>query len=515
MKNELSINHFENEKYRIEKIKDDFADKFQINEINDIITLKRVDKKEGWGANVKLKIFNKIQFKEYIKEFGNSNDNIKSIQLEKIISTHHYENKKYKLYSVSNYNDTFKINYNESTHELNVKRIDVNKGWDQELKLEYYEKENQKIKYIQIGPSKNESKQIIINIEQLPYYQLPNTYEDKIIYIKKIKNEYEDTFEFEYNESDKIIKVKRLQTEEGWGQNLMISFLIKEKNELHYFYIGSSKSNRLYKKLYFKKPKIYISLTTIPSRANQKVFIQNIRKFIQEQENTYVKIEKIFINIPKEYKRFKEKINTHVIEDLKKIKQIEIIYLDRDYGPSSKYLGPLINNKFNIHDSLLIIIDDDRIYNDNLVKHFLISHQSYPHYEFYAGLWKYFFDKDYKYLKNNFLEITKYKEENKDNFKLGNGLGGFFGFCLKIKNKKEFIDYHLYLLDNYEKSFFHDEGITLGYLKKKELPIIYLKHLGCYEYKKESVDALCLSGSCDRSKVEKDILSITNNENLI
>ena len=145
MKNELSINHFENEKYRIEKVKDDFADKFQINEINDKITLKRVDKNEGWGANVKLKIFNKIQFKEYIKEFGNSNDNIKSIQLEKTISTHHYENEKYKLYSVSNYNDTFKINYNESSYELNVKRLDINTGWDQELKLEYYEKENTSI----------------------------------------------------------------------------------------------------------------------------------------------------------------------------------------------------------------------------------------------------------------------------------------------------------------------------------------------------------------------------------
>ena len=515
MKNELSINHFENEKYRIKKIKDGFPDKFQINEENDNIILKRIDKKEGWGADVKLKIFNKIEFKEYIKDFGNSNENIKSIQLNKTISKNHYENDIYKLYNVSEYNDTFNINYNENNHELSVKRLDSKGGWDQELKIEYYEKKNKKIKYIEVGPSKNNTKVIIININQLPYYQLPNTFENELYFIQKIKNEYEDIFEFSYNENEEILKVKRLNTEEGWGQNLMISFLNKEKNDIHYFYIGSSQSNFLFKKLYFKKPKIYVSLTIIPSRANQPIFLQNINKFIKDQENDYIKIEKMFINIPKEYKRFRDKINTHVIEDLKKIKQIEIIYLDIDYGPSSKYLGPLINNKYNIHDSLLIIIDDDRIYNENLIKHFLICHQSYPHYEFYAGLWKYFFDKDYKYLKNDFLEITKYKEENKDNFKFGNGLGGFFGFCLKIKNKREFIDYHYYILENYKKSFFHDEGITLGYLKKKELPIIYLKHLGCYEYKKESVDALCLSGSCDRSKVEKDILSITNNEDLI
>lgn len=515
MKNELSINHFENEKYRIKKVKDGFPDEFLIIEENDILTLKRLDKNEGWGANVKLKIFNKIKFKEYIKEFGNSIENQKSISLEKTISTQHYENEKYKLYSVSDYNDTFQIDYNENNHELIIKRLDADTGWDQLLKLEYYEKKSKKIKYIQVGSSKNETKKIIINIEELPYYQLPNTYENEFIFIQKIKNEYNDTFKFEYNSDEQIIKVNRLDTNEGWGQHLMISFLIKENKEIHYFYIGSSQTNSFFKKLYFKKPKIYVSLTTIPSRANQKIFLENIKKFIREQQNDYVQIEKIFINIPKEYKRFKDKINTKVIEELKEIKQIEIIYLEKDYGPSSKYLGPLILNKYNIHDSLLIIIDDDRVYNKNLIKHFLISHQSFPSYEFYAGLWKCFFDKDYKFLKNNFLEITRYQEENKDNFKFGNGLGGFFGFCLKIKNKKEFIDYHLYLLDNYKKSFFHDEGITLGYLKKKELPIIYLKHLGCYEYKKESVDALCLSGSCDRSQVEKDILYITNNENLI
>ena len=172
-------------------------------------------------------------------------------------------------------------------------------------------------------------------------------------------------------------------------------------------------------------------------------------------------------------------------------------------------------NNYIKKDDLLIVIDDDRLYNKNLVKNLVTSYRSFSQYEFYTGLWSYFFDKKYKYLEKDFLEITLLKEKNEDNFKFGNGVGGFFGFALNIKDKKEFINYNLKILEKVNNSFFHDEGIILGYLKKKEKTILYLKHYGCYEYDNESVDALCKSGLCDRTLTEKEILYTTNYQSLL
>ena len=510
MKNKFSINYFENEKYRIKKVKDGFEDKFEINEINNLIIIKRIDANEGWGANLRLKIFNKITNKEEIEIIGNSEKNIKRKKLKELISKNHYENDKYKLYIISEFNNLFKINYDEKNKKLKIIRIDKLIGWKQELKMEYYDKETTKIKHILIGSNNNHIKELTIDLESIEYKNEPNYYEDDNIIVKIKKNIHKDEFEFSYEVNTNVLKIKRIDTNEGWGQNLILKIRNKKNNRDYIFYIGSSHNQIILKKLNFQIPKIYVSLTTIPSRIN--ILIENLKYFIKHQNEG---IDKIYINIPIKYKRFKENITQENINELKKINKVEIIYLEEDYGPSSKYLGPLMKYKRELENNLLIIIDDDRIYNENLVRNFIIANQSLPQYEFYAGLWNYFFDNNYKKLDKEYLEIIRYKEKNKDKFHYGNGLGGFFGFCLKLKNSEEFVNYHLDILEKYKKSFFHDEGISLGYLKKKEKEIIYLKHIGCYSYKTESIDALCLSGKCNRKKVEKDILYITNNENLL
>ena len=510
MKNYFSINYFENEKYRIKKIKDEFLDKFEINEIEDELIIKRVDQNKGWGANLRVKIFNKVINEEFIQKVGDSEENIKKIKLKTTKSTSHYENDIYKLYVISNYNDIFNIKYNEKTKRLKIIRIDKKVGWNQNLMLEYYEKETTNIKHIQIGSHKEHIKELTIDFNEIEYKMKPNHYDNKYIEINIKNNEYKDEFDFSYDEKRSILKIQRIDSNEGWGQHLKIELIKKDNQKKYIIYIGSSTTQIKYKKIYFSVPNVNISLTTIPSRIN--LLIKNLNNFIKEQS---YEINKIFVNIPIKYKRFKENINQQSIEELKKINKVEIIILDEDYGPSSKYLGPLMKYKEKLSNELLIIIDDDRKYNKNLVRNFVIASQSFPQYEFYAGLWGYFFNDNYKILNNEYLEITKIKEKNEDNFYYGNGLGGFFGFCLKLKNIDEFINYHLTLLKKYEKSFYHDEGISLGYIKKKECEIVYLKHIGCYSYKEESIDALCLSGKCNRKKVEKDILYISNNENLL
>ena len=507
MKRYISVNLFENEKYRIQKVKDNFKDNFEIIENDDIIIIKRLDSNGGWGANLSIKIFDKVNNYEYIKRVGSSDINELKIKLDPIKSINHYENNFFKLYSISSFNDLFKIHYDNIYKNLEVNRLDKNEGWDQDLIIEYYEKVTENIKHIKFGSSKENKKTIIVDINKINYVPISNIYKDTKIEIKKINNNYDDKFIFDYDHKTSILKIQREDKTEGWGQNLMISVDYKDNN--YTIYIGSSNNNIFYKKLNLKKYKIYVGLTTIPSRIS--ILLNNLNNFIKNQTCEF---EKILITIPKKYRRFSNGIDKEYIELLEKNDKIELIYIENDLGPASKYLGPLINNKIGNED-LLVIIDDDRIYNRNLIKNFETAYRSFENYSFFSGLWSYFFDKNYKYMTDNFLEITVCNEKNKDNFKFGNGLGGFFGFAISLKDKKEFIDYNIKIMKRIDKSFFHDEGIILGYLKKKEESIIYLKHLGCEFYKEETVDALCKSGLCDRSIIEKQILYYTNYESLL
>ena len=120
---------------------------------------------------------------------------------------------------------------------------------------------------------------------------------------------------------------------------------------------------------------IYISLTTIPKR------LKNLKKSIDSLLNQTYKPNKIFINIPSRYKRFKE-----TIED-KDIPRFDnpIVEITRceDFGPGTKLLGSL--DKFE-KNSLIILADDDHIYEDFMVEKFNYFFSKAPEnaYSFYV-----------------------------------------------------------------------------------------------------------------------------------
>ena len=113
--------------------------------------------------------------------------------------------------------------------------------------------------------------------------------------------------------------------------------------------------------------KFYVSMTTIPSRI---FYIYKTIDSILLQTHLP---EKIYVNIPKYYKRFNKTIIscypnlTSEMYELEKIKLkyksiVEINIIDDDYGPGTKLLGLLtINNKYN-NDDFVLLIDDDVIY---------------------------------------------------------------------------------------------------------------------------------------------------------
>ena len=120
---------------------------------------------------------------------------------------------------------------------------------------------------------------------------------------------------------------------------------------------------------------IYVSLTTIPKR------IGNINKSIESLLRQTVKPDKIFINIPKKFKRFKEVIEENHIPKFEE----NIVEVTRceDFGPGTKLLGSLKKFKKN---SLVILVDDDHIYENYMIEKFNYFYSLEPNnaYSFYV-----------------------------------------------------------------------------------------------------------------------------------
>ena len=192
---------------------------------------------------------------------------------------------------------------------------------------------------------------------------------------------------------------------------------------------------------------IYVSLSTIPQR------IKNIDRSVDSLLKQTKKPDKIFINIPNKYQRFDEMVNDNQIPKFSN----DIVEITRceDCGPGTKLLGSLKKLKKN---SLLILADDDHIYEDYMIEKFYYFYSKAPNnaYSFYVhplgnfgvgqgadgfaintnhleGI-KFFYDKivkDYKELflyddlwisyflyffrKNKILSLQEHLKKNKDN----------------------------------------------------------------------------------------------------
>ena len=539
-------NYYENEYYKL-KIYSKYKDKFDLNIDDDKIIIKRIDSITGWGQNLEITLRYKSLSKNVIINVGSSEENIKKVAMPIFNTNHnymqtHYEDEKYKIYYISEeYNDVFKINYDDHLQKIYIKRLDSITGWGQELKLKFINKiNNNESKIITVGKSDNNNmvydvydvydvsnkssisetsdvsnKSSISETSDVSkvYEQTisPPSYKSDNYIITIQNNKYPDLFNIFFYEENSTIYVKRTDANEGWGQLLMIDIFDIKQNYNFPIYIGPSLVNDIYKKIDLIIHKCYVSLTTIPTRIILPAFIENVKNFISHQ--TYP-IEKMFIVIANKYKRFKENIPNNIINTLKQIPKVVIITLDEDMGPASKYLGPLMNYYDILKNNLLIIIDDDRVYNKNLIKHFTIGFNSNPVPRFASGQWSEYFNKDYSKMDDSSLALSLYKEKNDNNFFHGQGVGGFFGFCLKVNDMHDFINYNIKILNRLPSSIYHDEGIILGYLKYNKEVIMYLKHKGCTVSNEEMVDALCTSNLVNRQKIEKEILQITNLERL-
>jgi len=120
---------------------------------------------------------------------------------------------------------------------------------------------------------------------------------------------------------------------------------------------------------------IYVSTTTIPQR------VKSLDKSIKSLLNQSKKPDKIFINIPFKYKRFNETIKDDEIPKFDS-SVVEITRCE-DCGPGTKLLGSL--DKFE-KNSLLILFDDDHVYEDYMIEKFFYFYSKAPNnaYSFYV-----------------------------------------------------------------------------------------------------------------------------------
>ena len=186
---------------------------------------------------------------------------------------------------------------------------------------------------------------------------------------------------------------------------------------------------------------IYVSITTIPQR------IKNLGKSIESLLKQTRKPDKIFINIPFKYKRFNEVINDEQIPKFDD-NYVEINRCE-DYGPGTKLLGSLSKLKKN---SLIILADDDNIYEDYMIEkfHYYYSLEPDNAYSFYV--------------------------HPLGNFGIGQGADGF---AINTNHLNGIEDFYNTIVKNYKELFLYDDlwiSYFLYFFKKNKILSLH-RHL--------------------------------------
>ena len=179
---------------------------------------------------------------------------------------------------------------------------------------------------------------------------------------------------------------------------------------------------------------IYISLSTIPQR------IKDLNKSIESLLKQTKKPDKIFINIPFKYRRFKETIDDNKIPKFDN-SEVEITRCE-DCGPGTKLLGSLDKLEKN---SLVILVDDDHTYEDYMIEKFFHFYSKSPNnaYSFYV--------------------------HPLGNFGIGQGADGF---AINTNHLTGIDNFYNKVVKDYKELFLYDDlwiSYFLSFFKKKKI----------------------------------------------
>ena len=195
-----------------------------------------------------------------------------------------------------------------------------------------------------------------------------------------------------------------------------------------------------------------ISLTSIPSRFG------SVKEVIKSLNKQSIKPNKIFLNIPHNYKRFPEikDINLDIFKDIKD-DNFEISRCE-DYGPGTKLLGS-INSLKNF--DFVILVDDDHYYHQRMSEIFN----------------KYFnLNKEQAY---SFFTLKIY------DLIMGQGADGFL---INTNHLDGILDFYNKYVRDYKYCFLNDDFWISMYLNKfKKKSVISLEDIKTRELKLKNI----------------------------
>ena len=195
-----------------------------------------------------------------------------------------------------------------------------------------------------------------------------------------------------------------------------------------------------------------ISLTSIPSRFG------SVKEVIKSLNKQSIKPNKIFLNIPHNYKRFPEikDINLDIFKDIKD-DNFEISRCE-DYGPGTKLLGS-INSLKNF--DFVILVDDDHYYHPRMCEIFNKRFNS---------------NKEHAY---SFFTLKIY------DLIMGQGADGFL---INTNHLDGILDFYNKYVRDYKYCFLNDDFWISMYLNKfKKKSLISLEDIKTKELKLKNI----------------------------
>jgi len=221
---------------------------------------------------------------------------------------------------------------------------------------------------------------------------------------------------------------------------------------------------------------IIVSLTTIPPRFNY------LHITIDSILSQTILPDKIIINIPKIYNNYSSNYTLPCFSDDKVIINNDV----KDYGPATKLLGlydyELYNNMSD--NDIIIVIDDDRIYNKDLIKQMLLFNKDHPNKVLTVAGW------DIESITNNKKQPRGMAFKKEGFIDL---LGGCCGFLIEKKNCP-FNNKEIFSLEKDDNKYYVDDIWISGFITLNNIDIFLIPNatnMDEYRHYNDNISALC------------------------
>ncbi len=203
-----------------------------------------------------------------------------------------------------------------------------------------------------------------------------------------------------------------------------------------------------------REERVIVTFSTIPTR------IHNIHRSIETMLAQTRRPDDIIVFVPAHYKRFAETISDETLAALNdrykgESCRIRFIRIVEDYGPISKLL-PILDVEDVCPDDLIITIDDDHVYWNELIAHLLRYHRSFPNTALGINGWG-------SYYENGAFKLYGYLNKSIDYLRAAPVLEGYSGIIFKRSFFEEDMKEFVAAADK----FFVDDVVISAYLAKK------------------------------------------------